>query len=49
MENITTKSSSISEMKDKYLGTKGTVERDKYESKLKIEVLKRMRKTTKMK
>jgi len=49
MENNTTKSSSISEIKDKYIGIAGTVSRDKYESKLKIDVLKRMRKTTKTK
>jgi len=36
----------ISEMEDKYIGKKGTTERDAYEYELKMELLGRMIKTT---
>jgi len=36
------KSSSLAEMKDKYIGTIGTTERDEYEYKLRMDVLGRM-------
>ena len=39
------KSSSLSEMKDKYIGNIGTAERDEYEYELRMDVLGRMIKT----
>ena len=39
------KSHSLSEMKDKYIGTVGTSERDQYEYELRMDVLGRMIKT----
>ena len=39
------KSSSLAEMKDKYIGTIGTTERDEYEYELRMDVLGRMIKT----
>ncbi len=39
------KSSSLAEMKDKYIGKLGTIERDEYEYELRMDVLGRMIKT----
>jgi len=35
------KTSSLSEMKDKYIGKVGSTERDAYENELRMEILKR--------
>ena len=40
MDNKEIKSSSLSEMKDKYIGVVGTKNRDKYERKLQSSLLK---------
>ncbi len=40
------KTYTLAEMEDKYIGKKGTKERDEYEYELKMEVLGRMIKTT---
>ena len=45
MKNTEMKSSSLSEMKDKYIGNTGTEEREKYEYELRMDVLGRMIKT----
>jgi HTH-type transcriptional regulator / antitoxin HipB len=42
MPNTKMKSTSLSEMKDKYIGTIGTEERDEYEYELRMDVLGRM-------
>jgi HTH-type transcriptional regulator/antitoxin HipB len=42
MQKTTMKSSSLAEMKDKYIGKVGTVERDSYEYELNMDVLSRM-------
>lgn len=42
MPNTQIKSTSLSEMKDKYIGTIGTEERDEYEYELRMDVLGRM-------
>ncbi|MDP3359684.1 MAG: helix-turn-helix transcriptional regulator [Lutibacter sp.] len=39
------KSYSLAEMKDKYIGKEGTIERDEYEYELRMDVLGRMIKT----
>ena len=44
-KNKEMKSSSLAEMKDKYIGTIGTTERDEYEYELRMDVLGRMIKT----
>jgi DNA-binding XRE family transcriptional regulator len=46
MEISKTKTYSLSEMKDKYIGPIGTSERDEYEYELRMEVLGKMIKTT---
>ena len=43
------KSSSLAEMKDKYLGKVGTSERDEYEYELRMDILGRMIKTARQK
>jgi HTH-type transcriptional regulator / antitoxin HipB len=52
MTNATMKSYSLNEMKDKYIGKKGTKERDKYEYELRMDVLglmiKKVRKERKL-
>jgi HTH-type transcriptional regulator/antitoxin HipB len=45
MENTEMKSLSLAEMKDKFLGKTGTVERDEYEYELRMDILGRMIKT----
>jgi HTH-type transcriptional regulator / antitoxin HipB len=45
MANTAIKSYSLAEMKDKYIGKTGTVDRDEYEYELNMEVLGRMIKT----
>jgi HTH-type transcriptional regulator / antitoxin HipB len=45
MEQTENKTFSLAEMKDKYIGKVGTVERDDYEYELNMEVLGRMIKT----
>ncbi|TKB98950.1 helix-turn-helix domain-containing protein [Pedobacter cryophilus] len=45
MEKEEIKSYSLSEMKDKYIGTLGSVERENYEYELRMDVLGRMIKT----
>ena len=45
MEKEEIKSYSLSEMKDKYIGTLGSVERDNYEYELRMDVLGKMIKT----
>jgi HTH-type transcriptional regulator/antitoxin HipB len=45
MAKTAIKSYSLSEMKDKYIGKTGTVDRDEYEYELNMEVLGRMIKT----
>lgn len=45
MEKAEIKSYSLSEMKDKYIGKSGTVNRDAYEYELRMDVLSRMVKT----
>lgn len=45
MENTEIKSYSLSEMKDKYIGATGTVERDEYEYELRMDVIGKMIKT----
>jgi len=45
MEKTTMKSYSLSEMKDKYIGKKGTKNRDQYEYELSMDILGRMIKT----
>lgn len=45
MQNTELKSYSLSEMKDKYIGEKGTVKRENYEYELRMDVLGRMIKT----
>ena len=42
MATTETKSTSLSEMKDKYIGTIGSEEREKYEYELRMDVLGRM-------
>ena len=42
MATTETKSTSLSEMKDKYIGTTGSEEREKYEYELRMDVLGRM-------
>ncbi len=42
MANTETKSTSLSEMKDKYVGKIGTEEREKYEYELRMDILGRM-------
>lgn len=42
MEKTVLKSYSLAEMKDKYIGKKGTAERDDYEYELSMDVLGRM-------
>jgi DNA-binding XRE family transcriptional regulator len=42
MQKTTMKSSSLAEMKDKYIGKVGTEERDSYEYELNMDVLSRM-------
>ena len=42
MQNTELKSYSLSEMKDKYIGEKGTVKRENYEYELRMDVLGRM-------
>jgi DNA-binding XRE family transcriptional regulator len=42
MQKTTMKSSSLAEMKDKYIGKVGTEERDNYEYELNMDVLSRM-------
>ena len=44
-KKIEMKSYSLAEMKDKYIGKKGTVDRDEYEYELRMDVLGRMIKT----
>lgn len=44
MEKI--KQYTLSEMEDRYIGVKGTPERDEYEYELKMEVLRRRAKAT---
>ena len=46
METPKTKTSSLSEMKDKHIGPIGSSERDEYEYELRMEVLGKMIKTT---
>ena len=41
MKNKEMKSYSLAEMKDKYIGEIGTLDRDKYESELRIDILGR--------
>jgi HTH-type transcriptional regulator / antitoxin HipB len=45
MQNTEIKTYSLSEMKDKYIGEKGTVIRENYEYELRMEILGRMIKT----
>ena len=45
MPKTAMKSYSLAEMKDKYIGKKGTVDRDQYEYELRMDVLGRMIKT----
>lgn len=45
MEQTKIKSYSLAEMKDKYIGKQGTVERDEYEYELSMEILGKMIKT----
>ena len=45
MENNELKSKTLSEMKDKYIGVKGTENRENYEYELRMEILGRMIKT----
>jgi HTH-type transcriptional regulator / antitoxin HipB len=45
MQNTEMKSYSLSEMKDKYIGQKGTENRENYEYELRMDVLGRMIKT----
>ena len=45
MQNTEIKSYSLSEMKDKYVGKKGTENRENYEYELRMDVLGRMIKT----
>jgi len=45
MKNTENKVYSLSEMKDKYIGETGTVERDEYEYELRMDILGRMIKT----
>ena len=45
MQNTEMKSYSLSEMKDKYIGEKGTENRENYEYELRMDVLGRMIKT----
>lgn len=45
MPKTAIKSYSLAEMKDKYIGKKGTVDRDQYEYELRMDVLGRMIKT----
>ena len=45
MQNTEMKSYSLSEMKDKYIGKKGTESRENYEYELRMDVLGRMIKT----
>jgi HTH-type transcriptional regulator / antitoxin HipB len=45
MQNTEMKSYSLSEMKDKYIGEKGTENRENYEYELRMDVLSRMIKT----
>ncbi|WP_445439626.1 helix-turn-helix domain-containing protein [Dyadobacter diqingensis] len=45
MENTEMKALSLAEMKDKFLGKTGTVERDEYEYELRMDILGRMIKT----
>jgi len=49
MAKTAIKSYSLAEMKDKYIGKKGTVERDEYEYELRMDVLGRMIKTARQK
>ena len=42
MQNTELKSYSLSEMKDKYIGEKGTIKRENYEYELRMDVLGRM-------
>jgi HTH-type transcriptional regulator / antitoxin HipB len=45
MQNTKIKSYSLSEMKDKYIGEKGTENRENYEYELRMDILGRMIKT----
>lgn len=45
MQNTEIKTYSLSEMKDKYIGEKGTENRENYEYELRMEILGRMIKT----
>jgi HTH-type transcriptional regulator / antitoxin HipB len=45
MQNTEMKTYSLSEMKDKYIGEKGTENRENYEYELRMEILGRMIKT----
>ncbi|MEP7267746.1 MAG: helix-turn-helix transcriptional regulator [Saprospiraceae bacterium] len=45
MPNKQTKSYSLTEMKDKYIGKPGTTDRDEYEYELRMDILGRMIKT----
>ena len=45
MKHTEIKSYTLSEMKDKYIGTKGSEEREKYEYELRMDVVGRMIKT----
>ncbi len=49
MAKAAMKSYSLAEMKDKYIGKKGTVDRDQYEYELRMDVLGRMIKTARQK
>jgi DNA-binding XRE family transcriptional regulator len=49
MAKTAMKSYSLAEMKDKYIGKKGTVDRDQYEYELRMDVLGRMIKTARQK
>jgi DNA-binding XRE family transcriptional regulator len=42
VKKVTLKSSSLAELKDKYIGKTGTTDRDRYEFELSIDVLGRM-------
>ena len=48
MAKTTMKSYSLAEMKDKYIGKKGTKSRDQYEYELRRDVLGRMIKTARL-
>jgi HTH-type transcriptional regulator/antitoxin HipB len=49
MATTAVKSYTLAEMKDKYVGKKGTKERDHYEYELRMDVLGRMIKTARLK